>query len=372
MTPRAPSHVEQIEPYVPGKPIEELERELGLRNSIKLASNENPAGPSPRVIAAVRSAIPRLNRYPDGSGYYLRERIAAAHGVGMQQIVLGNGSTELVEVLARTFLGNDGWAVMADQSFIMYRIATMAVNGRARIVPLDGMTHDLNAMARATTADVRLVYIANPNNPTGTYVSDAALESFLRAVPEEVVVVLDEAYADYVDADDYPNGARHVIAGRNVAVLRTFSKIHGLAGLRVGYAVTTEAIAASMEKIRSPFNTGSLGQAAALAALDDSDHLIASRDLNRVERAFVESELRRRGWSYTPTVANFHLIDLGRPALPVYEHLLRQGIIVRPMSTYNFPSCLRVTIGTREENLRFLEALEGVRDRRGGEPKKTA
>jgi histidinol-phosphate aminotransferase len=362
--PRVPGNIQQITPYVPGKPLEEVEREFGLRNSIKLASNENPLGPSPRAVEAVRQAAARLNRYPDGGGYYLREKLAALHRVGMEQILLGNGSTEIIELLARTFLGTAGWAVMADQAFIMYRIAVMAVNGLARIVPLERMRHDLEAMAAAAGDEVRLVYIANPNNPTGTFVTSRELETFLDSIPPECLVVLDEAYGDYVEEPEYPDGIAYVRQGRAVAVLKTFSKIHGLAGLRVGYAVTSAGVASALEKVRSPFNTGSLGQAAAMAAIDDVAHVAASRDSNRAERTFVLRELARRGLSVTPTVANFYLLDLLRPAERVFEGLLRRGVIVRPMTAYNFPTCLRVTIGTREENLRFLEALDEEIDHR--------
>ncbi len=365
--PRAPGYIEGIVPYVPGKPMEEVERELGLRDTIKLASNENPLGPSPRAVEAVRRTAEKLNRYPDGGGFYLRERLAAEHGVHRDQIALGNGSTEIVELLARTFLGPDGWAVISDQAFIMYRIAVMAVNGRARMVPLRAMKHDLPAMAEAATPDVRLIYIANPNNPTGTCVRGEELEALMRAVRDDIIVVLDEAYADYVDGPDHPAGLRYVMAGRHVAVLRTFSKIHGLAGLRIGYAVTSAEIAGSLEKVRSPFNTSALAQAAATAALDDLEHVRLSTQTNRTERDFVQQEMRRRGWAFTPTAANFFLLDLQRKALPVYEDLLGLGVIVRPMEAYNFPTCLRVTIGTRGENLRFLEALDQVLKRRGGD-----
>jgi histidinol-phosphate aminotransferase len=349
-----------IQPYVPGKPIEEVERQLGLKDSIKLASNENPIGPSQAALEAVRRSAPGLNRYPDGGGYYLRERLAAEHGVSTDSIILGNGSTEIVELLARTFLGSTGWAVISDGAFIMYRIAVAAVNGNARIVPMRGMRHDLPAMAAAAGSDARLLYVANPNNPTGTYVTRRELMALLDAIPRDVIVVVDEAYRDYVEADDYPDGLEALRSGRAVAVLRTFSKIHGLAGIRVGYALTLPEIADAVERVRSPFNTGSLSQAAAIAALEDREHVRRSRLLNSTERNFLEAEMRRRGWAFTPTAANFHLIDLGRDALPVYEALLRRGVIVRPVAAYNFPTCLRVTIGTRVENQRFLDALDGV------------
>ncbi|HET6373182.1 MAG TPA: histidinol-phosphate transaminase, partial [Candidatus Polarisedimenticolia bacterium] len=246
MTPiRIPDHIARIEPYVPGKPIEEVERDLGLKGSVKLASNENPLGPSPAAVEAVRRAVSNAHRYPDGSGHYLRKRLSEIHGVAPGQIILGNGSTELVEILARTFLGPEGNAVMADQSFIMYRIAVMAVNGNARVVPLKGMTHDLQEMAGAVDPSTRIIFIANPNNPTGTYVSHEALQRFVSAVPEEVLIVLDEAYREYVEAQDYPDSLSLLKQGRRIAILRTFSKIYGLAGLRMGYALTTPEVLAA-------------------------------------------------------------------------------------------------------------------------------
>jgi histidinol-phosphate aminotransferase len=354
---RVPPYVSGIQPYVPGKPVEEVERELGLKDSIKLASNENPLGPSPRAVEAVCGATLDVNRYPDGGGFYLRRRLAELTGVPPEQVVLGNGSTELVELLARAFLGHDDAAVMADQAFIMYRLAVTAVNGNAKLVPLSGMKHDLAAMAAAVTSNVRLVYIANPNNPTGTYVGRDALETLFNAIPPDVVVVLDEAYREYIQEPGYPDGVEDLTRGRNIVVLRTFSKIHGLAGLRIGYALTTREIAVNLEKVRSPFNTSSIAQAGAMAALQDLEHVRRSRDENRKEQEFLQEEMRRRGWRFTPSVTNFHLVDTGRDSGSAYGALLQRGVITRPMAAYNFPTSLRVSIGIRAENERFLEAL---------------
>lgn len=361
MTPlKVPGHISRIEPYVPGKPIEEVERELGLKGTVKLASNENPLGPSPLAVRAAREALEGSHRYPDGSGFYLRERLSRIHRLPADQILLGNGSTELVEILARTFLGRDGNAVMADQAFIMYRIAVLAVNGNERVVPLRGMRHDLPAMAARVDASTRLVFIANPNNPTGTYVTHAEMEEFLERVPDDVLVVVDEAYREYVEAGDYPDTVAFLSGGRRLAILRTFSKIHGLAGLRLGFALTTAEVRSAAEKVRSPFNTSSVAQAAGLAALDDAGHVARSREHNSREAAFLQQELGRRGIGYTPTVANFVLVDTGRDAEEVFAGLLRLGVIVRPMGAYHLPTCVRVTVGTREENLRFLDALGKV------------
>jgi len=352
-----PDNIASLDPYVPGKPISEVERELGLSDSVKLASNENPLGPSPKALEAARRALSDAHRYPDGSGWHLRETLGRLHGVPMDQIVLGNGSTDLVEILARTFLGRDGSAVMADQAFIMYRLAAMAVNGGARPVPLTAMRHDLRAMAAAVDAGTRLVFIANPNNPTGTHVTRSELGSFLDSIPPDVLVVVDEAYHEYVMAEDYPDAVDWVREGRRLAVLRTFSKAHGLAGLRLGYAVTTAEVRGAVERVRSPFNTNSVAQAAALAALDDTAHVARAREHNAREMAFLEESLRRLGVQFTPSVGNFVLVDTARDGDDLFARLLRRGVIVRPMRAYGLPSCLRVTVGTRRENGLFLQAL---------------
>lgn len=366
-SPRVPSHIAGITPYVPGKPVEEVERELNLEGSIKLASNENPFGAAPKAVEAIRSAASGVNRYPDGGGYYLRRKLAERLGVASGQVILGNGSTEIVEILSRTFLGAEGAAVIADQAFVMYRLAVTAVNGRSKIVPLKENTHDLEAMAAEITPDVKLVFIANPNNPTGTAVGRRELERFLDRVPSGVLVVLDEAYKEYAEAEpSYPDGVALLREGRPLAVLRTFSKIYGLAGLRLGYALTSPEVVQAVEKVRSPFNTSSLAQAAGMAALDDEEHVRSSRERTLVERDFLQGELARRGYSFTPSVANFVLVDTAAPAERVFQELLRLGVIVRPMAAYNFPASLRVTIGTRAENERFLAALGQVLGGRTG------
>lgn len=369
MTPmKVPPNINRIEPYTPGKPIEEVERELGLKDTVKLASNENPLGPSPRALEAARAALPGANRYPDGSGFYLRERLSRIHDLPIEQIMLGNGSTDLVEILARTFLGPDDFAVMADQTFIMYRIAVMAVNGNARVVPLAGMRHDLAAMADAVDDATRLVFIANPNNPTGTCVTQDELTAFLLRMPPEVLVVVDEAYKEYVSRSDYPETLAMLKQGRRLAILRTFSKIYGLAGLRLGYALTAADVRLAAEKVRSPFNTSSLAQAAALAALSDKEHVGRSREHNDRELRFLQDELARLGVAFVPSDANFLLIDLRQDADEVFSGMLRAGVIVRPMHAYNLPTCLRVSVGTRPENLRFLAALQdAMAARTGGE-----
>ena len=359
MTPvKLPGYIAALRPYEPGKPIEEVERELGLTDTIKLASNENPLGPSPLAIDAIRDALAGIHRYPDGGGHYLREALARASGVSLHQIMLGNGSTELVELFARTFLGADGVGLMADQAFIMYRIAVTAVNGHAVTVPLRDMRHDLPAMAHRITPDVRIVYIANPNNPTGTYVNAREMDAFLEAVPEDVLVVVDEAYREFVTAPDYPDCAGWLGRGRRMAILRTFSKIYGLAGLRLGYALSTPEVLQAAERVRSPFNTSSLAQAGGIAALRDTAHVARSREHNSQELRFLQESLAQRGIRFTPSVANFVLVDTGADGDEVFARMLQSGVIVRPMRAYGMPSCLRISVGLRRENQRLLETLD--------------
>lgn len=358
MTIRIPPHVSRIAPYVPGTPIESAEREFGLREVVKLASNENPLGPSPRAVEAVRGAVARAHRYPDGSGHALRATLAARHGVPPEQIVLGNGSTELVEVIAKTFLGAGRGAVTGSPAFIMYRIAVHAMAAPLVEVPLLQDRFDLDAIARACGPATALVYIGNPNNPTGTTVTREDLRRYFERLPSGVLTVLDEAYRDYVEAPDHPDGLEFLREGRPLVVLRTFSKIYGLAGMRIGYAVAAPAVARAIDAIRSPFNTSVAAQAAALAALDDEEHVRRSRGENARERRFLEEELRRRGLKFVPGVANFLLVDLDLAAPEAYSRLLRRGVIVRPMEAYGYDTSIRVSVGTRPENLRFLQALD--------------
>ena len=349
-----PDHIARISPYVPGMPDEDL----GGKSSAQLASNENPLGPSPRALRAVRSVLRQSHRYPEGGGHILRNAISRHVDLPPDQIILGNGSTELVEMLARTFVGSHGEAVMATPSFVMYRIAVQAVNGRAREVPLQKMRYDLAGLAAACGTQTGLAYIANPNNPTGTYVSKDELGEFLNRVPDSVLTVLDEAYAEYVEAADYPSGRSYVESGRRLIVLRTFSKAYGLAGLRIGYGLAAREVIALLERVRSPFNTSRVAQAAALAALEDGEHLERSRAVNRGGRSFLEDQLRRRGVGFVPSVANFLLVDLGRDAEEAYRAFLREGVIARPMSAYGLKTALRVTVGTPRDNRRFLRCLD--------------
>lgn len=358
--------VRRLTPYQPGKPISELERELGLSRIIKLASNENPLGPSPKALEAVREILDELHLYPDGGGYALKTALASKLGVAFEQITLGNGSSEVLELAARIFVMPGQKVVFAEHSFAMYPIVTQAIGATALVAPAhDGSNgsrfgHDLGAMAERVDAETRLVFIANPNNPTGTYLEADELRQFLKTVPDHVIVVVDEAYYEYVNAPDYPNALTWLGDHPNLIVTRTFSKVYGLAGLRVGYAVSSPEIADLLNRLRPPFNVNSPALAAAAAALADRDHLARSVSLNDSGLKQLGAAFSKRGLEFIPSVGNFIALDLGRPAAPVYEGLLRQGVIVRPIANYGLPNHLRVTVGTAEENEVFLNALDSV------------
>ncbi len=363
---RIPDHLRALAPYVPGKPVEEVERQLGIRDAVKLASNENPLGPSPRAIEAIRNSASRVNRYPEGSGYALRRALSTKLGVPDCQIVLGNGSTELVEIIAKAFLAGGQGAVVADQAFIMYRLAVQGMNAPLKVVPLKDHRHDLRRMASACDERTALVYIANPNNPTGTYVTRDEAETYFELLPPHVLTVIDEAYLDYVEAPDCADALSFLKSGRSLVVLRTFSKIYGLAGLRIGYAATVKEVASAMETVRSPFNTSITAQAAAHAALDDIDHVARSRAENGRWLRFLQDELARRRIEFIPSVANFVLVRTGINGEELFQKLLRLGVIVRPMEAYGYADAVRVSVGTREEIERFLAALDRTMMRSAG------
>jgi len=349
-------NIKSISPYVPGKPVEELERELGISGSIKLASNENPLGPSPKAVAAIRKALEGLNRYPDGSGFYLSQALAKTYGVDIAQVILGNGSNELIELAVRTFVQPGDEVISADPSFVVYKMITQAAGGMNVIVPCKDMRHDLDAMAERITAKTKLVFIANPNNPTGTMNTKAEMDRFMAKVPDHVVVAVDEAYYEYVTRADYPDGLDYLRDGRNILSLRTFSKIYGLAGLRIGYGITTAEIAELMNKVRQPFNTNSLAQAGALAALADRKHVEKSVTLNNEGKQLLYREFDRMGIPYIPSETNFIMFETQFDGKDVYAGLLKTGVIIRPMG----PKKLRVTIGLPEENTRFVAELEKI------------
>ncbi|MFZ5467085.1 MAG: histidinol-phosphate transaminase [Pseudomonadota bacterium] len=360
--------VQGLSPYVPGKPIDELERELGIQGAIKLASNENPLGPSPQALEAIRAHAGQVHLYPDGSGYALKRALAGQLGVDVENITLGNGSNDVLDLIARAFLGEGRGAVFSEYAFAVYPISTQAVGGIAQLakaLPADHshqpLGHDLEAMRRAVDDRTRVVFLANPNNPTGTWLGREELRDFIASLPARVLVVVDEAYIEYVDEDaGFPNAIEWLDAFPNLIVTRTFSKIHGLAGLRVGYAVSNPQVADVLNRVRQPFNVGLLSLEAARAALADPGHVSRTRELNRAGLAQVREGLAALGLSALPSFGNFLCIDMRRPAMPVYDGLLREGVIVRPVGNYGLPNFLRVSIGTEAENARFLAALGKV------------
>ncbi|MFO0705450.1 MAG: histidinol-phosphate transaminase [Nitrospira sp.] len=348
--------IASLSPYVPGKPIEELQRELGLSRVIKLASNENPLGPSPKALAALAGGLDQLHRYPDGGAFRLRQALADRWKVTIDHVILGNGSDEILGLLARTFLAPGDEAVMADHTFVIYKMEVTAAHGRPVIVPLVNWTHDLDGMANAITAKTRLVFLCNPNNPTGTTVPADAVERFMVRVPDHVIVVFDEAYYEYVREASFPDSLAYVKQGRNAIVLRTFSKIYGLAGLRIGYGITTPEITTALNRVRPPFNANTLAQRAALAALQDDEHVARSRAVNEAGMRQIEQGLRALGFTAIPSQANFVYFDVKRDGRRVFDALLREGVIVRHIEG----TMLRVTIGQPEENQAFLAALQTV------------
>lgn len=359
----ATAAVQALAPYLPGKPIDELERELGIRDIVKLASNENPFGPSPKAIEAAREALTTLGRYPDGSGQVLREKLAQLHRVGVEQITLGNGSNDALVMLAEAFLAPGLEAVYSQYAFAVYPIAVQATGATCRAVPALPLGqpmaygHDLAAMQAAIGASTRLVFIANPNNPTGTYVEPQELLAFVRAVPSTALVVLDEAYFEYARSVPLQNGIEWLATCPNLVVVRTFAKAYGLAGLRIGYAVSHPEVAEVLNRIRQPFNVSSVALAAAAAALDDLAHVERAVAVAVSERVRVATLLRQRGLEVVPSAGNFLLVRIGPAAAEVYRHLLHAGIIVRPVGNYGLTEHLRLTMGRIDENERLLAAL---------------
>jgi len=354
----APDYVRAIAPYVGGKPIDEVARELDLDPAtiIKLASNENPRGASPKVRAAIAAALGDLTRYPDGNGYALKAALASRLHVAAEQIVLGNGSNDVLELVTQAFLRPGDEALYSQYAFIVYPLATQARGAHGIEVAAKDHGHDLDAMLAAITGDTRVVFIANPNNPTGTWLAGDVVERFVSAVPRDVIVVLDEAYQEFLDPSERADSTAWISQYPNLVVSHTFSKAHGLAALRVGYGVMDAAIADLLNRVRQPFNVNSLAQAAALAALEDTQYVEDSRVLNREGRRQLEAGLQSLALRYLPSRGNFVLFEAG-DAMAVYQALLRQGVIVRPVANYGLPAWLRVTVGTAQENERFLASL---------------
>ncbi|NOT12669.1 MAG: histidinol-phosphate transaminase [Methylococcaceae bacterium] len=355
--------VQQLIPYKPGKPIEELQRELGLDRIVKLASNENPLGPGKKALAAIQAALPELALYPDGSGYHLKQTLARKYAVDVSQITLGNGSNEILELVARAFLTPELEVIFSQHAFAVYPIVTQAVGATAIVVPALNYGHDLDAMLQRITDKTRLVFIANPNNPTGTLLSQASLEAFISVLPDSVICVLDEAYFEYVHAsglggqDATINSISWLKKYPNLIITRTFSKAYGLAGLRVGYGLSSSEIADILNRVRQPFNNNSLALAAAEAALNDAEHLASSINVNALGMQQLTEGFKNLGLDWVDSAANFVLVHLKQPGMPVYQALLRKGVIVRPVDNYELPQHLRVSIGTEAENQVFLQAL---------------
>lgn len=349
-----------IKPYPPGKPVEEVEREYGISGSIKLASNENPLGPSPKAMEAMRKAIPNLHRYPESGGYYLTEKLAQKLGVSPDQIVLGNGSDDVIGMLTRVYLQPGDNAIMTDPSFLMYDIFVRTVGAVPVKIPLRDLAYDLPAMSAAVDENTRMVFITNPNNPTGGHITAKQFETFMAELPPRVVVVVDEAYIEFATDPACLDGLRLVCDDRPIAVMRTFSKAYGLAGIRIGYGIMPSEMAGMLHRVRQPFNTNSLAQVAATAALDDDAFLSETRRLISTELKFLQEALTQMKIRWFPTQANFFLIDVRQNAGRVFEALLRQGVIVRSMVSYGYPEYIRLTVGSREENIRFLDALKKV------------
>jgi len=355
-----------LHPYIPGKPISELERELGICDSVKLASNENPLGASPKAKTAVAALLDELARYPDGGGFELRTALAEFHGSEAEAVTLGNGSNDVLDLIARTFLAPGVEAVFSEHAFAVYPICTQAVGATFRVAPAhDGISgprfgHNLKAMRELVSDKTRVVFIANPNNPTGTWVSKTELLEFIDGLPSHVIVVVDEAYTEYVEEETYPDATQWLGQYPNLIVTRTFSKAYGLAALRVGYALSHPDVAELLNRVRQPFNVNAPALAAALAALGDQAHIRQSVAVNRAGMVQLIAGFKKLGLDYIPSVGNFICVDVGRSGAEVDAKLLQEGCITRPVGGYGMPQHLRITVGLEDENRRFLQTLESV------------
>lgn len=360
------SQIRQLHPYSPGKPVEELERELGIANAIKLASNENPLGCSPRVQEALRETAQQVELYPDANAYYLKQDLAAKLGVADNQITIGNGSNDVLDLVARSFLDGKTSAVYSQYAFMVYAMVTQACGARALVADAlsedsaQAFGHDLDAMLSLVAEDTRLVFIANPNNPTGNWLLEDELRAFLDALPAHIAVVIDEAYFEYVDIDGYPNALRWLERYPNLVVTRTFSKIYGLAGLRIGYAVSSAELCELFNRVRQPFNGNAMALAAARAALADDDFVQQSRQTNAQGLQQLQEGFKRRDLYWIPSAGNFLTVRFGAQSMPVYQGLLERGVIVRPVGNYGMTDFLRISIGTTAQNEKLLTALDDL------------
>lgn len=356
----ANSYISNLIPYQPGKPLETLERELGITSAIKLASNENPLGPSPLAIAAAQTALLKSHFYPDGGCYELKQALAKFLHVNPNQLTIGNGSENVLEIIVKAYLNEHSSAVVSQYAFITIPLLVKSYGAKLITVPARDFSHDIPNMIKAVREDTRILFIVNPNNPTGTYTNNHDLISVLDTVPSHVLIVIDEAYSEYIDRKDYPNTLELLKKYPNLIITRTFSKVYGLAALRLGFAVASPEISDILNRARLPFNVNSIAAIAAQAALEDKDHLDNSIKLNKDGMKWMEAELKKMNVSYIPSLGNFITIDLKTNANEVYQQLLLKGVIVRPLGAYEMPNFIRVTIGTKEQNERFIEALKEV------------
>ena len=352
-----PAHIKQIPPYRSENPAEEMERDLGIK-VIQLGMNENPFGPSPKAVEAIRRYVESIDRYPDDSGYFLRQRLAKDFRISMDEIIVSSGSSDILAMAYHALADPNAEVLTGESSFIVYYQLAEITGMPIVRVPMKDYGFDLSAMAEHITPRTRLIAIANPNNPTGTIVRRAELDAFIKKIPDHVLLILDEAYFEYVDSSEYPNSLEYLRSGKSILILRTFSKAYGLAGLRIGFGIAPREIIEILYKVRMAFNTSSVAQVAALAAWDDRDHVHKSVKMNRAELDFIYDGLSKRGVKYVPSSANFLLVDSGKPARDVSSALLKQGVIVRP--AWGCPTAMRVSVGTREQNEKFLAALDNA------------
>ncbi|MCL4479147.1 MAG: histidinol-phosphate transaminase [Deltaproteobacteria bacterium] len=357
-------YIKEIVPYPPGKPIEEVERELGISNSIKIASNENPLGPSPVAVKAIRKALKGINRYPDGSCFYLKNKLSDMLKIDAQSLIIGNGSNELIELIIRTFLKPDDEAIISDPSFLIYSLTVKSAGGKPIMVKLlKDFSYDIDGIINTINSKTRLIFISNPNNPTGTIIKSNDYERLINGVPEHTIIVDDEAYMEFVEDKDYPDGVEYVKQkDRNIIVLRTFSKLYGLAGLRVGYGITTKELADYIERVRQPFNVNNIAQVGALASLEDREHVKKTLRNNHSGLAYLYKELDKLGIVYFKTQANFFLINVSpyMKAVDAFKALLKRGIIVRDMTGYGLGDYIRINVGKPKENKKFIVELRNL------------
>ena len=357
---KAANRISGLPKYIGGKPIDELQRELGIDKPIKLASNENPNGPSPKSLEVLSQNILDIASYPDGDSYYLKRKICDKENLLPNQIIIGNGSNEILELISHTFIEKDDEVIMGEYCFIVYPIVAKLSEARIIRSQMPNMTHDIQNIIDLVTNNTKAIFIANPNNPTGTKVPKASIYNLLDSIPSNILVVVDEAYCEYLVENQRMDASKDIAKWKNLVIVKTFSKIYGLAGLRIGFAMGDNEVIDKIQKPREPFNVNSLAQLAAVAAIDDKDHIEKSFQLNNTGMLFMKTEIAKMGLKIYPSHANFILVDFGCPARNIYEELLKRGIIVRPLVNYNLPNCLRITIGTQDENERFVFELREV------------